>query len=296
LFKERKSLSPLSKILQSKNYKGYTNPSLVISVEEASKLLKRSKQEDFVFIDTRNYWKYAKGHIPGAYNLELYAFHWVDTSPESLKAFEKQMRMLFGSLGVKKDTTVIFYQNNSGYDAARGVWLLNFLGHDKTKLLDGGLNAWKRAALPVSTKDPEIRPCSDFEEIKRLDYSIMATMDSLFSGIEQNSVQVLDVRTPGEYAGTFHRARKSGHIPGASNLEWKLALRRDGTLKGARELLKIYSTMLAPDREVVTYCQSGYRAAHSWLVLKLLGFDRVRNYVGSWYEWGNNPRTPVNQD
>ena len=267
------------------NYKGYADPSLVISVDETSKLL---KNKDTIFVDTRNYWKYVKGHIPGAANLELYAFHWVDTSKGAIEGFVEQMEMLIRSLGISSETDVVFYQNNSGYDAARGVWLLNFLGHKSVRLLDGGLNLWKRKGLPVSTKDPAPRPTGNFTA--KIDKSTFATLDSLRDSLKTS--QVLDARSPGEYNGTYRRALKSGHVSGASNVEWKLALRRDGTLKGSKQLSELYSR-LSPRKDVVTYCQSGYRAAHSWLVLRLLGFADVKNYLGSWYEWGNNPKTPV---
>ena len=141
-------------------YKGFANPSLVIAVDEAKKLV---NQSDVLFIDTRNYWKYVKGHIPGAFNLELYAFHWIDTSKDGISAFAKQMRGLFEALGIVDKTTVIFYQNNSGYDAARGVWLLDLLGHDNSKLLDGGLNLWKRIGLATSTEDPRPRRKSNLK-------------------------------------------------------------------------------------------------------------------------------------
>jgi thiosulfate/3-mercaptopyruvate sulfurtransferase len=267
-------------------YKGYSDPSLVISVDEASKLLER---RDVLFIDTRNYWKYVKGHIPGAFNLELYAFHWVDTSREGIGAFAKQMQMLFRSVGLDSRKRVIFYQINSGYDAARGVWLLNYLGHSKASLLDGGLNLWKRKRLPLSTKDPE-PPKRPGKFIAKLDGSIVATLDSLSQGAE--SFQILDARNAGEYNGTFQRAFKAGHIPGAMNVEWKLAMRKDGTLKDANQLRKLYNSFV-DDAPTVAYCQSGYRAAHTWLVLRLIGFTRVRNYLGSWYEWANRGDAPV---
>ena len=268
-------------------YKGFYDDSLVISADEAAKLVKNS---NVVFIDTRNYWKYVKGHIPGAFNLELYAFHWVDTSEEGIRAFAKQMRMLFGSLGISEKTAVIFYQNNSGYDAARGVWLLDFLGHNNSKLLDGGLNLWKRKGLATSTEDPKPRKKSNFKDI--LDESVLITKELMSAEIKTKSLQLIDVRNKGEYDGTFHRAVKAGHVPGAINLEWKAALRKDGTLRDARQLDEMYSN-LDKTRATATYCQSGYRAAHSWLVLKLLGFENVRNYLGSWYEWGNDPSSPV---
>ena len=103
---------------------------------------------------------------------------------------------------------------------------------------------------------------------------------------------MVDARAPGEYDGTYRRALKGGHVPGAVNVEWKRAMRRDGTLKNARQLAALYGGL--PIRgQVVTYCQSGYRAAHSWLVLRLLGYGSARNYLGSWYEWGNGATTPV---
>jgi thiosulfate/3-mercaptopyruvate sulfurtransferase len=271
------------------NYKGYSDDSLVISIEEASKLLGK---RNVVFIDTRNYWKYVKGHIPGACNFELYAFHWVDTSRIGIATFVKQLEMLFRSYGIGNQSEVIFYQNNSGYDAARGVWLLNFLGHKKAKLLDGGLNLWKRKRFSTSTQDPRVRTRSDFSA--KLDESQIATLSMLSSSLRKKGgrFQVIDTRDPSEYSGKYRRAIKAGHIPNSINLEWKRALRRDGTLKDVKQLKKLYSEV-TPDKETVTYCQSGYRAAHSWLVLKLLGYDRVRNYLGSWYEWGNYPSSWV---
>ncbi|HYB03196.1 MAG TPA: sulfurtransferase [Nitrososphaerales archaeon] len=269
------------------NYKGYENPSLVISVEEARKLMGKP---DVIFIDTRNYWKYAKGHIPGAFNLELFAFHWVDTSREGMKAFVKEMQMLFGSLGISPKSSVIFYQNISGYDAARGVWLLNLLGHDKARMLDGGLNLWRRLEYPTNQEDPEPRKGQVFSD--KINEEVLATRESLTASLSHKSAQVLDVRKDGEYDATYRRARKSGHIPSALNLDWTRALRRDGTLKIASDLEKLYS-FLDPKKKTITYCQSGYRAAHSWLLLKSLGFENVQNYLGSWYEWGNDPKTPV---
>jgi len=268
------------------NYKGYPDPRHVISTEEASKLVGR---KGVVFVDTRNYWKYIKGHIPGAVNLELFAFHWVDTSSEGVHAFAKMMAGLLGSFGIDEKTHVIFYENKSGYDAARGVWLLELLGNENGRLLDGGLNLWKREGRKVSEEDAK------YERTKftpRMDYSQLATIDSLQRHVQEKDATVVDARNPGEFAGEYRRALKLGHVPGSLNVEWKSALRRDGTLKDARQLRKLYRA-ISRESEVVTYCQSGYRAAHSWLVLGLLGYGNVKNYLGSWYEWGNAETTPV---
>jgi thiosulfate/3-mercaptopyruvate sulfurtransferase len=280
-------------ILIKPNYKGFPDPSLLATVEEASKL---SNTEDVLFIDTRNYWKYVEGHIPGAHNLELYAFHWVDTSKSGLEAFTRQMTMLISSVGIDSTKRVIFYQENSGYDAARGVWLLNYFGHTNAQLLDGGFDLWKKKKLPMSKQDPDPAPANF---IARPDSSLIATMGTLSAEVardqEKRRTQIVDTRSKGEHQGTFRRAVRPGHIPDSVNIEWSEALKKDGTFKDAKELRKLYSS-LSPEAESITYCQSGYRAAHSWFVLKLLGFTSVRNYLGSWYEWGNNPNVPINTD
>jgi thiosulfate/3-mercaptopyruvate sulfurtransferase len=278
------------------SYKGYSDPSLVVDVDTASKMLGR---RNTVFVDTRNYWKYVRGHIPNAFNLELYAFHWVDTSRLGLNLFAEQMATLFSAIGVDESKEVIFYQNNSGYDAARGVWLLHFLGQNNARILDGGFNLWKRKGFAVSVEDPDTVSPSQFKA--RLDDSVVATRSLILRMLKHrkkggisSEPRILDVRKKGEYEGNYRRALKAGHIPGSVNVEWKLALRKDGTLKTATGLRRLYRHIrLGVDDEIVTYCQSGYRAAHSWLILRLLGYTRVRNYLGSWYEWGNNPANPV---
>jgi thiosulfate/3-mercaptopyruvate sulfurtransferase len=271
-------------------YKGFSNPSLVTTVDEASSLIDR---EDVILVDTRNYWEYAKGHVPGSHNLELYAFHWVDTSTSGLAAFARQMEMLFSSIGISHTKKVIFYQENSGYDAARGVWLLNYLGHRNAQLLDGGFGEWKKKGLPTSRQDPRQVSIGRFSA--RPDSSLIVTMSSLKAQVgsrREPRTQIIDVRSHGEYEGRFRRARRVGHLPGSINIEWSDALAKDGTLRDAKELRKLYSAF-SPEIDSVTYCQSGYRAAHSWLILKLLGFRKVRNYLGSWYEWGNNSTTQI---
>lgn len=272
--------------MASENYKGYPEPSHVVSVEEAARLL---EDDGVVFVDTRNYWVYAKGHIPGALNLELYAFHWYDTSREGLETFAMEMARLLGSYGIDRKKQVVFYENRSGYDAARGVWLLDFLGNPRGRMLDGGLNLWMRKGHGVSKTDPKIRRA---RFTPKLDFGAVCGLDELSESRGAGDLQVVDARSRGEYDGTFRRALRGGHVPGSVNIEWKKALRRDGSLKDAGQLLALYSG-LSPSGGVVTYCQSGFRASHTWLVLRLLGFNGARNYLGSWYEWGNHPSTQV---
>jgi thiosulfate/3-mercaptopyruvate sulfurtransferase len=268
------------------NYKGYPDPSHIISVEEASGLLSDRR---VVFLDARNYWEYVEGHIPGAVNLELYAFHWYDTSKKGLETFAGEMANLLGGYGIGSETQVIFYETNSGYAAARGVWLLEFLGNKRGRLLDGGLEAWRRNGGPLTTLDPEVHRA---EFSPRLDTRSVCGLEEISEGLGKGAMQIVDTRAPGEYDGTYRRALRGGHVPGAVNIEWKEALRPDGSLKDAGELAELYGR-LSPKGDVVTYCQSGYRAAHSWLVLRLLGFENARNYLGSWYEWGNSPSTRI---
>jgi thiosulfate/3-mercaptopyruvate sulfurtransferase len=268
------------------SYKGYPDATHVVSTREAAGLL---GSKDVVFVDTRNYWKYEKGHIPGAVNLELYGFHWVDTSPEGVKAFARMMAGLFGSFGISKEKDVIFYQNNSGYDAARGVWLLRLMGSVRGRLLDGGLNQWKRERRKLSTEDAKYDR-AEFNLV--LDESPLSTLGGLEGHVRKKDAVILDTRNPGEYSGRYRRGLKVGHVPGSLNIEWKKALRRDGSLKDAAQLSALYQG-ISRESEVVTYCQSGYRAAHTWLVLNLLGYKHARNYLGSWYEWANSDRTEV---
>ncbi len=149
--------------------------------------------------------------------------------------------------------------------------------------------SWRREGRPVSTKDSDL-PRSKFN--LKLDNSVLGSIADLKRVVGTSSISVIDVRSAGEFHGTNRRAQKAGHMPGSVNLEWKEALRRDGSLKSASQLKAMYGRFSRND-PLVTYCQSGYRAAHTWLVLKLLGFEDVRNYIGSWYEWGSDPSSPV---
>jgi len=142
----------------------------------------------------------------------------------------------------------------------------------------------------LNQEDPEPRKRQVFPD--ELNENVLATRESLVESLDDKSGQIVDVRSDGEYDASYRRARKSGHIPSALHCEWTQALSRDGSLKSAQVAGKLYSS-LDSNKRTITYCQSGYRAAHSWLVLKSLGFDNAQNYLGSWYEWGNNPDTPV---
>ncbi|WP_075055975.1 sulfurtransferase [Nitrososphaera viennensis] len=267
---------------------------LVISPEELDARIAARKKDSksLLVVDARPFSDYAEGHVPGAVNIDLMQFHWIDTSREGIRQFNKQTKILLSNIGVSKDRFVVFYDDVSGPSAARGVWLLLYFSHSKVAMLDGGLAAWKAKGLPVETKtNPFVH--SKFEG--RPDPKILAGYDTIKSAIKKNKAIVLDARSKEEFDGSAVRAARAGHIPKAVNIDWNDNIKKeDSTFKGRDDLAKMYEK-IPKDAEVITYCQGGYRAANSFVVLKMLGYKNVRMYLGSWGEWGNRPDLPVSQ-
>lgn len=241
-----------------------------------------------VIIDTRSFGEYCKGHVPGAVNLDLFAFHWCDTTPHGIRGFDEQAARLFSFAGVTADKQVIFYDDVSGMLAARGVWTLLYLSHRRAFMLDGGFSRWQAESRPVETRTncPEL---STFAA--RPDPDLVAG----YAYIMENSdrLKIIDARSPAEYSGTVVRAARAGHILGASNVDWHQNLAVDGRFKGSAELADLYGDIVSKDSEIVTYCQGAYRAANSFLALRMAGFENVRVYLGSWGEWGNLSELPI---
>ena len=251
-----------------------------------TELMERLGKPNLIMIDSRSYKEYSEGHIPGAVNLDLFYYHWSDTSKEGIRAFEKQMKNLLSFVGITKDKTVVFYDEVSGMSAARGVWLLMYFSHPQALMLDGGFKKWKSMGLPIETKTNGFRPIK-FEG---------TTNKKIIVGYEYvkkkiGKVKIVDARTKEEYDGTVIRAARRGHIPTAVSIDWNLNINDDGTMKSIEDLAKLYK--FSKNDEIVTYCQGGYRAANSFLALKRLGFQNVRVYLGSWGEWGNKLELPV---
>jgi thiosulfate/3-mercaptopyruvate sulfurtransferase len=242
-------------------------------------------------LDVRSFRAYARGHLPTAVNLPLWDYHWADTTPAGIGAFTRQMQRILEFVGVSARRNVVFYENISGMSAARGVWLLHYLGHDRARLLDGGLKRWRALGYPVS-KDP-IPPHPTSWAVQPRE-SVLATADYVRGHLLSPHVAFLDTRSPGEFRGVQIRAARGGALPGARNVNWSRAVARDGRFKKPPELAALYRRAgLTPEREVVTYCQGAYRAAHGYVALKLLGYPKVRTYLGSWFEWGNLPDAPI---
>ena len=256
---------------------------MLISTTELDSILNDS---NVIIADTRSFKEYSEGHITGAVHLDLFAFHWIDTTKEGIENFNKQTQNLLSFLGVTSEKKVIFYDSVSGMLAARGVWMLMYFSHQNVSMLDGGITKWKKENLPLETKSNGFKP-SNFSG--KINPDIISGFEYVRDNLK--NVKILDARSTGEYDGNIVRAAQSGHIPNAINIDWNQNISEDGTFKNDEELSKMYE--IPKDSEIVTYCQGAYRATNSFLVLKKLGFKNVRVYLGSWGEWGNKPELPV---
>jgi thiosulfate/3-mercaptopyruvate sulfurtransferase len=263
--------------------KGYANPQLLTTPATLSDALAGAGKP--LVLDLRAAEDFAAGHIPGAVHLDLWGVSLVDTDPGPLKAFMWIVDHLFNLRGVDASTPVVVYDDQSGMRAARAFWFLEYFGHPRVQVLDGGFGAWVSAGLPV-TRDAAAPPKSTWTGTPQA--QTIATWRDVQARLGHRDVVILDTRSDGEYQGTLVRAKRGGRIPGAVQVEWSRNLGPDGAFKPAAELRAMYeSAGVTPDKEVVTYCQGGYRAAHGYLALRLLGYPRVRNYTGSWKEWGD---------
>jgi len=239
-----------------------------------------------LIIDSRSYKEYSRGHIPGAVNLDLFAFHWFDTSEKGITSFNEQMRKILSFAGIDENKKIIFYDNVSGMLAARGVWLCLYFSHHDVYMLDGGLKKWTADNFELETKS---NPFSPSNLKSPIDSAIIIGFDDLRDNL--GKAIIIDARSPDEFNGVVSRAAREGHIPSAINLDWVQNLDKVGTLKSDKELLSLYQ--FEKNSNIITYCQGAYRAANSFLALKKLGFKNVKVYLGSWGEWGNRLDLPV---
>ena len=241
---------------------------------------------------------YDEGHIPGAIKL-----HWRDDLQDPVErdlidkdAFEQ----LMGRSGVSNDTTLVLYGDRNNWFAAYAYWYLKIYGHDDVRILDGGRQKWIDENRQLSTDEPTVQPAT-YTAGER-DESIRIYRDDVRESIG-GAGELVDVRSPQEYAGELisppgyeqEGAQRAGHIPTAKSIPWAQAVRDDGTFKPADELRELYGGKgVTPEKPVVAYCRIGERSAHTWFVLReLLGYENVKNYDGSWTEWGNLVDVPI---
>jgi thiosulfate/3-mercaptopyruvate sulfurtransferase len=269
----------------------YFRPGLLV---EASWLDENRGHPALVVLDFgRDPFDYDEGHIPGAYfvDAEEIAAE-IDGVPLMLAPIDRVVKAL-EDVGVDDASTVIVYDAGNGLWASRLVWALEYLGHRDARLLNGGLARWVEEGREITPGVPRVRPGS---LTPRLGFSVLATKRWILDHLNMPHVVILDVRSLPEYTGEDVRAMRGGHIPGAINLEWTRVLTEDEApvFLSAKELRSLFEEAgVTPDKEIVTYCQGGVRAAHTYLALKLLGYQRVRMYDASWVEWGNDSLTPV---
>jgi len=241
---------------------------------------------------------YEEGHIPGAlaWNWSSDLHHPVQRDYIDRDSLSK----LLARSGVDEGTTVILYGGNNNWFAAYAYWLLKYRGFDAVKLLDGGRIKWEREKRPLTTERPEVKP-TDFRVSGAERPELRAFREDVLQAIGRG--EFVDVRSPEEFSGAKlapdHLPQEQpyvgGHVPGARNIPWSKAVREDGTFRSAAELQELYAGAgLSPDSEVIAYCRIGERSSHTWFVLKeLLGYPKVKNYDGSWTEYGSLVGVPV---
>lgn len=274
-----------------------TNNDALVSTEWAEDHLDDSGLQIVeVDVDTESY---GEGHIPGAVGWNWKTELQDQTQRTIVK--KKDFEQLLGNSGVDNETTLALYGDNNNWFAAWAYWLLKYYGHDEVYLIDGGKKKWVDEDRELTTEKPNVTPAN--YTVETVNSDLRAFRDDVKEELEKSSnFGLVDVRSPEEFSGEKlapeglnETCQRGGHIPGASNIPWSEAVNEDGTFKSTEELKKIYEQQgITSDKDVITYCRIGERSAHSWFVLhELLGFDNVRNYDGSWTEWGNLVEAPI---
>jgi len=274
----------------------YAHPEVLVSTDWVQKH-GRDPGVRLVEVDV-DYTLYEKGHIEGAVGLnwEIDLCDAVRRDVIGKDAFEALCR----SAGIANDTVVVLYGDSNNWFAAWAFWQFKLYGHKDVRLMDGGRTRWERDQRPYSTAPADTKPTG--YRAQEPNPALRAFRDEVMAAVRSGQVNLVDVRSPDEFTGKViappglnETAQRGGHIPGARNIPWAMAANEDGTFKSAERLREIYQGRgVTDDRETIAYCRIGERSSHTWFVLKyLLGYPQVKNYDGSWTEWGNLVGAPI---
>lgn len=266
----------------------------LISTENLNSIISKKhtkKQKHILTVDTRPFRDYLDGHIPGSINLDFMQFHWLDTSATGIKQFNRQSRHLLRNIGVGNKDRVVFYDDTSGPSAARGLWLLLYFSYKNVVILDGGFGNWKEMGYSIE------KSTNKFEYSRfsgKVNANVLATSNEIVSVMragKHGKASIIDSRSKAEFDGTVVRGGRNGHIPNAIHIDWNENLTA-GMFKTHTDLERLYSD-IPKENEIIAYCQGGYRAANTFLAFRLLGYKKVKVYLGSWGEWSSLNNLPV---
>jgi len=250
-------------------------------------------RDDIFVVDLCKSEIYAQFHVPGAVHLDYASIIAADGQAMGLLPDTDKLSQVFSELGLRPDHHVVAYDDEGGGKACRLLWTLDAIGHENFSLLNGGLHAWAGEQFQVDAQLVEVQSS---EYPVSLDGHACAETDYILERLEAADTSILDCRTIEEFQGTQVRAANGGHIPGAVNLDWVLAMdqQQNLRLKPADELTQMYADIgITPDKEIIVYCHTHHRSSHTYIVLKSLGFKKLRGYPGSWSDWGNKPDMPI---
>ena len=241
---------------------------------------------------------YDQSHVPGAV-----AWNWTSQLSDGVRrdiATREDFAALLSESGIGPDTTIVLYGDNNNWFAAWAFWQLKLYGHRDVRILDGGRKYWLDHGLPLTIDVPSYAATG--YQLPEPDFALRAYRDDILPRLGDPELVLVDVRSPAEFNGEIiappgmsETAQRAGHIPGAASIPWAQTVREDGTFKSPDELAALYEAKgVTPDKDVIAYCRIGERSSHSWFVLhELLGYERVRNYDGSWTEYGSLIGVPI---
>jgi thiosulfate/3-mercaptopyruvate sulfurtransferase len=275
---------------------GYAKEGVLVSPEWALEHL-NDPNVRFVEVDVDTA-AYDQSHIPGAVG-----WNWTSQLADGIRrdiASREDLQTLLRESGIGRDTHIVLYGDNNNWFAAWAYWQLKLHGWEKVSILNGGRKYWLDNGLPLTTDTPSYEPTD--VELPAPSWDLRAFRDDILPRLGEPGFALVDVRSPAEFSGELlappgltETAQRAGHIPGAASIPWGQTVREDGTFKSPEELRALYESKgVTPDKDVIAYCRIGERSSHSWFVLhELLGYPRVRNYDGSWTEWGSMVGVPI---